>query len=255
MKPFVAKDSIVREIWGNGDTILLIFAGSAAEFALNKAVDWLFYTGKLPADPLGRLFSTVAYARKIVLSNENKAVKIITHMGDIHTRLEEKRRQKIPQWAYRDVLYMLIDYSIRAYEVLQRTLSTNEKEEVFEVFHRVGTGMHIEGLPNDYSSFLSSRKSHLADDLQYSDYTRHLFNQYRLHLGTPRYLILKQAQKLVLPERVKLLLGYSRFSLLAPAVPPYKLLKKLGLEWEIKKLILPNRYLKDIRDLDLEDKR
>jgi len=35
---FVAKNSIVRKIWGRADTTLFIFAGAAAEFALNKAV-------------------------------------------------------------------------------------------------------------------------------------------------------------------------------------------------------------------------
>jgi hypothetical protein len=49
MQTFVHKDSIVRKIWGNSEVILLIFAGAAAEFALNKAVDWLFFTNKLPA--------------------------------------------------------------------------------------------------------------------------------------------------------------------------------------------------------------
>ncbi|RYD89131.1 MAG: DUF2236 domain-containing protein, partial [Sphingobacteriales bacterium] len=38
MKYFVEEGSIVREIWGKADNILFIFAGSAAEFALNKAV-------------------------------------------------------------------------------------------------------------------------------------------------------------------------------------------------------------------------
>ena len=52
MKLFVAKNSIVRQIWGKSDTVLFIFAGAAAEFALNKAVDWLYFTGRLPADPL-----------------------------------------------------------------------------------------------------------------------------------------------------------------------------------------------------------
>jgi hypothetical protein len=66
MQFFVEKNSIVRKIWGKSDTVLFIFAGASAEFALNKAVDWLYFTGKLPADPLGRLFSTVRYARKIV---------------------------------------------------------------------------------------------------------------------------------------------------------------------------------------------
>jgi len=53
---FVDKASIVRNIWGKGDTILYVFAGASAEFALNKAVDWLYFTGRLPSDPLGRLF-------------------------------------------------------------------------------------------------------------------------------------------------------------------------------------------------------
>jgi len=70
---YVKADSIVRRIWGKSDTILLIFAGAAAEFALNKAVDWLYFTGRLPSDPLGRLFSTVAYAREIIFSSTDNA--------------------------------------------------------------------------------------------------------------------------------------------------------------------------------------
>ena len=34
---FVKPGSVVREIWGKSDTILFIFAGASAEFALNKA--------------------------------------------------------------------------------------------------------------------------------------------------------------------------------------------------------------------------
>ena len=70
---FVHPSSIVRKIWGSGDTILFIFAGAAAEFALNKAVDWLYFTGRLPSDPLGRLFSTVDYSRRIVFSKTDDA--------------------------------------------------------------------------------------------------------------------------------------------------------------------------------------
>ena len=51
MRDFVDRRSIVRTIWGSPDLILLIFAGSAAEFALNRAVDWLFFTGNIPRDP------------------------------------------------------------------------------------------------------------------------------------------------------------------------------------------------------------
>ena len=81
---FVNKDSIVRKIWGSGDTVLIVFAGAAAEFALNKAVDWLYYTGRLPADPLARLFSTVMYARKIVFSENNAANKAIDEITSIY---------------------------------------------------------------------------------------------------------------------------------------------------------------------------
>jgi hypothetical protein len=66
VRDFVDPGSIVRTIWGDPDLVLLIFAGSAAEFALNRAVDWLFFMGEIPRDPIGRLFSTVRYAQEIV---------------------------------------------------------------------------------------------------------------------------------------------------------------------------------------------
>jgi hypothetical protein len=72
-REFVARGSVVRKIWGDPEVVLLIFAGSAAEFALNRAVDWLFFTGWIPGDPVGRLFSTVRYAREIVFADEETA--------------------------------------------------------------------------------------------------------------------------------------------------------------------------------------
>src|SRR6476660_978064 len=120
MECFVDKNSIVRRIWGRSDTILFIFAGASAEFALNKAVDWLYFTGRLPSDPIGRLFSTVAYAKKIVFSDYESALRAIDQITAIHKNVEASRGTQIPDWAYRDVLYMLIDYSIRAFEVLER---------------------------------------------------------------------------------------------------------------------------------------
>src|SRR5204863_982080 len=105
MAYFVEEKSIVRQIWGKSDTVLFIFAGAAAEFALNKAVDWLYFTGRLPKDPLGRLFSTVEYARQIVFSEKEAANKAIDTMAKIHAGVEGKRGAAIPDWAYRDVLF------------------------------------------------------------------------------------------------------------------------------------------------------
>jgi len=96
MRYFVKEDSIVRKIWGNPDTILFIFAGASAEFALNKAVDWLYFTGRLPGDPIGRLFSTVGYAKKIVFSGQDEALKAIDQITAIHKNVEVNRGTTIP---------------------------------------------------------------------------------------------------------------------------------------------------------------
>ena len=87
MRDFIDRGSIVRTIWGNPDLILLIFAGSAAEFALNRAVDWLFFTGKIPGDPIGRLFSTVRYAQDIVFVDEETALRTLAPRHDSLERI------------------------------------------------------------------------------------------------------------------------------------------------------------------------
>src|SRR5882762_7365323 len=124
---FVHKDSIVRKIWGRSDMVLLIFAGASAEFALNKAVDWLYFTGKIPADPIGRLFSTVRYAQEIVFAEREAAEGTLARINAIHGAVERQRGQSIPEWAFRDVLYMLVDYSERAHRMLYGPLSLAQR--------------------------------------------------------------------------------------------------------------------------------
>jgi len=251
MELFVDKGSIVRKIWGKSDTILFIFAGASAEFALNKAVDWLYFTGRLPSDPLGRLFSTVNYARLIVFSEMNDALRAIDRMRNIHSGVETARGAKIPDWAYRDVLFMLIHYSISSYEVLERKLTEEEKENVFSVFYRVGHRMGIAGLPTTYQDWLVMREKHLKKDLQQSHYTIDLYKQYRKHLGVVRFQLLKEGQILVVPKKVNELLGLRKFSFLTPVLTFYKLSRKLKLDWFMKNLILPKEYKKQIKDLDI----
>lgn len=247
---FVEKDSIVRQIWGKSDTILLVFAGAAAEFALNKAVDWLYFTGRLPSDPLGRLFSTVSYARAIVFSEKHAAWRAIDSMSAIHAQVEANRAAKIPDWAYRDVLFMLIDYSIRSFEVLERKLSLQEKREVLEVFIKIGNRMHIQGLPETYETWQKMREEHLGSNLLSSSYTVNLFLQYRKHLGIVRYGILRETQALIVPPQVRELLGLRNVSLMHPILGLYKLSKRIRLSGLIKELTLPARYKKHILALD-----
>ncbi|NDK55670.1 oxygenase MpaB family protein [Pontibacter fetidus] len=250
MDYFVDKGSVVRQIWGKSDTILFIFAGAAAEFALNKAVDWLYYTGRLPSDPLGRLFTTVTYARKIVFSEKGAAHRAIDAMAAIHATVEAKRGYSIPDWAYRDVLYMLIDYSIRAYEVLERKLTSAEKREVFNVFYRVGHRMGVKDLPTTYELWLPDRDKHLQENLQKSNYTHDLFSQYKKHLGLIRYAILREAQTLVVPAQVRHLLGFRGRSWLWPMLGLYKLSRYVHADKLFKALLMPPAYKSEISALD-----
>ena len=254
MKLFVKEQSGVREIWGQSDTILLIFAGASAEFALNKAVDWLYFTGRLPADPLARLFSTVSYSRQILLSENEAALRAIDKITSIHSAVEKNRGDQIPDWAYRDVLFMLIDYSIRSFELVQRKLSLQEKEEVFRVFYRVGERMGLKGLPVDYDAWLQMRNEHLQNNVVKSEFTVDLYKQYKKHLGAFRYLLLLEGQKLVVPKRVKELLRLNGFSVSRPLLGLYKLLRRFKMDWFFKSILLPTEYIKEVRELDVVQK-
>lgn len=251
MQFFVTKNSVVRKIWGKSDTVLFIFAGAAAEFALNKAVDWLYFTGKLPSDPIARLFSTVRYARRIVFSTMDEANKAIDTIREIHDAVEKNRGYSIPGWAYRDVLFMLIHYSIASYELLEKKLNAEEKEEVYNVFYRVGARMGLKELPLTYPEWLPAREAHLSQDLEKSKYTEDLFKQYKKHLGSMRFKVLIEGQKLVVPGRVKQLLNFRDFSLLTPVVPVYKISRLMKMDWLLKNILLPSDYKDQINELDV----
>ncbi|MGN6532430.1 MAG: oxygenase MpaB family protein [Ginsengibacter sp.] len=252
MKYFVEKNSVVRQIWGKSDTVLFIFAGAAAEFALNKAVDWLYFTGRLPTDPLGRLFSTVSYARKIIFAENEPALKTIDSIFTIHKVVENNRGEPIPDWAYRDVLYMLIHYSIASFEVLERKLAAEEKEEVYNVFYRFGMRMKLKDLAPNHIEWMQQRKTDMQNDLAKSKYTLDLFKQYKKHLGAVRYFILIEGQKLIIPERVRELLGFKKTSFLKFLLPFYKFSRLSHFDDSIKKLLLPKKYLMEIYELDIE---
>jgi hypothetical protein len=251
MEYFVEKGSVVRKIWGKSDTVLFIFAGAAAEFALSKAVDWLYFTGRLPTDPLGRLFSTVTYARKIIFAKNEPALKIIDSIFFIHKGVEQNRGRPIPDWAYRDVLYMLIHYSIASFEVLERKLSIAEKEEVYDVFYRFGMRMKLKGLAKTFDEWIKQREIDMQNDLEKSEYTTDLFKQYKKHLGSIRYFIVIEGQKLIIPERVGKLLGFSKISLLTFILPFYKFSRLIHLDGAIKKILLPKKYESEIYELDI----
>ena len=249
-QPFTAENSITRVIWGNADTILLVFAGSAAEFALNRAVDWLFFTGKVPNDPIGRLFATARFARDIVFADAEEAQNTLARINTIHSSLENQRAQKIPDWAHRDVLYMLIDYSERAFRLLHRPLTEAEQVELYAVFLRVGQGLQIPELPSSYAAWQKDRIRHLEQNLVHSSYTAALYKQYRHHLGSRRYALLLHIQALLVPEHVRDLLQLRRMTPLAHTLWLYPLVKRLKLRPLLQRLLIPGQHLAQVRELD-----
>ena len=253
MRDFVRKNSIVRQIWGDPDLILLVFAGSAAEFALNRAVDWLFFTGKIPDDPIGRFFSTVAYAQKIVFADEKEAQEIIQRINSIHAGVEQAREQTIPDWAYRDVLYMLVDYSERAFELLHRPLSNVERTELYDAFRRLGEMMHIPELPTGYAEWRRDRRLHLERDLEHTTFTKNLYSKYREHLGEWRYSLLLDVQAMIVPHRVRRLLNLSADNPLSYLIWSYGIVDLLGLQTLVRRALLSPEHWQSVERLNLNE--
>lgn len=67
--------------------------------------------------------------------------------------VENNGGKAIPDWAYRDVMYILI-YSITFFEVLERKLSDEEKEEVYNVFYHFEMRMKLKYLSTHHSKCL-----------------------------------------------------------------------------------------------------
>ncbi len=138
--------------------------------------------------------------------------------------------------------------------MLERKLTAEEKEEVFDVFYRMATRMNLGGLPQHFKEWELMRNEHLETNLYKSDFTIDLFKQYKKHLGPFRYHLLLQSQALVMPPSVKRLLQFGKFTWLPIVLPPYKLIKMLKMDWVLKSLILPKKYFPQIKALDVNNK-
>ena len=250
MDSFVRSDSIVRRIWGDADLVLLIFAGAAAEFALNRAVDWLFVTGALPGDPLGRLFSTAAVAQEIALGDRGRAERALAGIRNAHAAVEHRRGAQIPDWAHRDVLYLLVDYSERVFGALHRGLTSDEQAELWAVFRQVGTGLAIPELPDGYAAWRDDRERHLLRDLAVSAHTGALYAAYRSALGPWRHVLLREVQGALAPDHVVALLGLPRRRWAARLLRVYPALTRRGLGPLVRRLLVPPVHLGAVQRLD-----
>jgi len=148
-------------------------------------------------------------------------------------------------------MFMLINYSIRSYEILHRALCTEEKTEVFDVFRRVALRMELGDFPSDLEEWEAQRESHLQENLIYSNFTADLYRQYKKHLGYIRFQLLKQAQAMVCPNRVRLLLQQSQLLWLKPVISFYKITRQLKVNHWLRNVILPKAYKFQTQHLDV----
>jgi uncharacterized protein (DUF2236 family) len=240
--PVYEAPPVVYRVWGRLDPILLIFAGSAAEFALNKEVDWLFWTNRLPRNPIGRFFSTVRFAQAIMLGDPPTVAAAIAAVNAAHARVERSRGRAISAWAYRDVLFMLIHYGERAHQIVYGPMTAAEQADHCAALVALGAQMHIPDLPASYADYQRQRQAHLLADLARTPWTDQLYARYRAELGPVRMRLLLDLQASLVPPEVVALLdlrpraSITRLLRVYPHVPGAQLMRLLA------PVLLPSRY-------------
>jgi uncharacterized protein (DUF2236 family) len=235
-------DTVVRRVWGSPDAIMLIFAGAAAEFALSKAVDWLFWTNALPEAPIERFFETVRFAQALVFGDEALIAAAVDGVNRAHRGVERSRGAPIPAWAYRHVLHLLIDYGERAHTVIYGPMTSAERQCYFEESLAIGRALHIPGLPSTYAEYQAQRRAHLQDDIAFSAHTAQLYASYRAHLGGWRTRALLALQASLVPAEVARLLGLRRRRYVDLLLGAYRHLPRRQLLRLLAPVILPRRY-------------
>jgi uncharacterized protein (DUF2236 family) len=242
--------AVVRRIWGSVDAIILIFAGSAAEFALSRAVDWLFWTNRLPDAPIERFFETVRFAQTLVFEGPAGAEAAIAAVNGAHRMVERSRDAAIPQWAYRHVLSMLIDYGEQAHRIVFGPMSEHDRAVHFTAMLEIGCALRIAGLPTTYDEYRAQRQAHLQDDIAYGEFSAKLYARYRDALGGWRFRALLRLQASLVPAEVARLLGLRRRRGADLLLRVYRHLPRHRLLRVVYPLLLSRRYARQLASLD-----
>jgi len=145
---------------------------------------------------------------------------------------------------------MLIDYSERAYALLYGLLTQTQRDDLFEVFLRIGEGLHIRELPGSYTDWQLDRRRHLLRDLRHSKHTSMLYEAYRRHLGVWRYYLLLEVQALLVPDEVRRLLHLHSNKLMSGLAQTYGIIDSSKLRSLVHALLIPSRYWAEVRSFD-----
>jgi hypothetical protein len=179
------------------------------------------------------------------------ATKVVERINSIHRGVEEARGEEIPQWAYRDMLFILIDYGERAHEVVFGPMTEAERVSHFGVALTLGQAMHLSGLPTTYAEYRDQRHQQLLEDYACGPLTDELYASYRRALGPLRYRLLRLVQASVLPEELRDVLRFEPSPIVEELLRCYRFLP--GGANKLRPLhgaLLPARFAKQLRDLE-----
>jgi len=242
-----------RKLWTDLDHILLVYVGSAAEFALVEENHWLFYTNKLPSEPLDRLVSTFIWNRKVMTTSEADAETLAHTIRGFHDQVESERNReegghpKISNQAFRAVGAMLVEYALLAESYLEgRQVSDHEKETYYQDQRGFFEAMGIQDWEPSYQEFHRNREVEATEQLLPNKHTQELFQAYRKDLGLLRYFLLIHFMGWFVPEHIRATLDLPKACWFRWAYWLYpKLHGHVGAKL-VHRLLLPPRVLKGL---------
>lgn len=250
---------ITQRIWKDLTCIILIYVGSAADFALNSSIDWLFFTNSLPSAPQERFIQTFAYNQKLFCVPKEEVKKITAHIRKVHTNVEMRRTNasghvmEISPKAFIEVSDMLIDYGIRSYEYLYRTkLTLEEKQFYFQDLKEIVVLMGIDHPDRDYIDWESRRARSIKKDLQPNEYTPQLYQAYRNDIGGFRYFIITRFQTYFVSKAVQEKLQLKRNFLIKMLYILYPYIHSTKLAQSILKFGLKKETMKALNKMQFD---
>lgn len=232
---------VSRRVWSDPTCMLLVFVGSSAEFPLNPAVDWLFYTGRLPSDPLARFLETVAWLRRLIVADEETRNRDAKKLKKLHEVLEQKRGDTIPALSYRDVLCMNMIYSIRSVPLVTgKELELSEKDAMVRDLSLTGQQMGIQDLPWTWEQLCQQRRERIKKWVR-NDYTSKLLDSYRQALGPLNYEVLISGFPMLVEDEILERLGTGKRWLSSPMKLSMAPLCRTGLCHLVYRILLPSK--------------
>jgi uncharacterized protein (DUF2236 family) len=193
----------------------------------------------------------VRFAQRVFFGDPAGATDAIERINRIHRRVEKARGEEIPQWAYRDMLFILIDYGERAHEVVFGPMTEAERASHFGAALALGRAMRLGGLPSTYAGYRVQRHQQLLEDYARGPLTDELYASYRRALGPLRFRLLRLVQASVLPDELRDVLQLKPYPLVDELLQCYRFVPGGGNKLRpLHSVLLPGRFVRQLRKME-----